>query len=180
MMGLAIGSALVGLGSSLFGSIKARKERKKAEKEQRHILGQLESDNESNFLQDYYQDAFNDPSSRSYLKRISENLYDRNKGIDNSGIATGATHENTLAQKQSANEVMTDAVNNVVVNNEAKKDVAKQRYIQRKNAIASGNMQLAQQFGDMKAQNWSNLGSNLADSATGLASTYLGSGGKLF
>lgn len=174
---LALGTAAAGLGSSIFGGIKAKKARKKAENEQRRILGQMNEDNEANFLRDYYENAFDDPTSRSYLKRISGDLYDKNKGIENSGIATGATHENVQAQKQAANEVMSDAVNNVVVNHEAKKNGAKDRYMQRKDAIASGNIELARETGEMQAQNWSNLGNNLADSVTGLASTYLQSGG---
>lgn len=178
MIGLISGA--VGLGSSVFGGIKANKARKEAEKEQRRILNQMAADNESNFLRDYYQDAFDDPSSRSYLKRISEEVYDRNKGIENSGISSGATHENSLAAKESANKEMGRAINDVVINNEGKKQAAKNQYIQRKNAIASGNMELTQQQGDMKAQNWSTLGGNLADSITGLASTYLQTGGNLF
>lgn len=174
---LAMGAAAAasGLGAGMAG-----RKRRKAEKEQRGILEGMNRDNEDNFLRDYYQDAFEDPSSRSYLKRISGDLYDRNKGIENSGIATGATHENVQAQKQSANEVMSDAVNNVVVNHEAKKAGAKEQYIRRKDAIASGKMELAGRSGDMQSQNWANLGSNLAGSITGLSSAYLQGGGKLF
>lgn len=179
MIGLAVG-ALAGLGSSIFGAVKARKAQRKAERQQRRILNQMNEDNESNFLRDYYDNAFDDPTSRSYLKRISEDLYDKNKAIEGSGIATGATHENIQAQKQAANRVMSDAVNNVVVNHEQQKKAAKEQYMQRKDAISQGNIGLAQQMGEMKAQNWSNLGNNLADSITGLASGYLQGGGKLF
>ena len=172
----AIAAALASAASATAGAVKGRKARKNAEKEQKRILNQMSADNEANFLRDYYQDAFDDPTSRSYLKRISEDLYDKEKAINSSGIATGATHENIQAQKQAANKVMSDAVNNVIVNQEAKKEAAKNRYISRKDAISQGNMNLAQQSGEMQAQNWANLGSNLSDSITGLASTYLGSG----
>lgn len=177
---LALGGAVAGLGSSIFGGIKARKARKKAEKEQRRILNRMNEDNESMFLKDYYQSALDDPTAKSYLKRISGDLYDRNKGAENNAISTGATHENLLAQKQSANEVMSDAVNNVVVNQEQKKAVAKDRYLSRKDAIASGNMETARSSGEMQAQNWSTLGSNVADSINGLSSAYLQSGKSPF
>lgn len=173
---IAIASALASAASATAGAVKGRKARKKAEKEQRRLLNQMNDDNEANFLRDYYQDAFDDPTSRSYLKRISEEMYDKNKAIESSGIATGATHENVQAQKQAANRTMSDAINNVIVNHEARKEAAKNRYISRKDAISQGNMGLAQQTGEMKAQNWANLGSNLSDSITGLTSTYLGSG----
>lgn len=178
MLGLAVG--LAGLGSSIFGAVKAKKARKKAEREQRRILDQMGSENEENFMRDYYRNAFDDPSSKAYLKRISEQAYDRSKGIENAGVSTGATHENVLAQKESANKVVNDAVNNVVVNHEAKKTGAKDRYMQRKDAIASGNIELARETGEMQAQNWSNLGNNLAGSLTGMAAPYLESGSNLF
>lgn len=169
VMGIGAGLSAIG---SLFGSSKARR----AARRQRKILNQLNQDNENMFLRDYYTDFMDDPSSRSYLKKIENNLYDKNKAVENGAIATGATHENVLAQKQANNEVMSDAVNNVVINHEQKKDAAKERYLNRKSAIASGNMDLAQQ----EAQNWSNLGGNIADSVTGLASAYLMSGNNLF
>lgn len=178
MVGLIAG--LGSLASSAIGAIGAGRARRKAEKQQRKILDQMSADNESNFLRDYYQDAFDDPSSRSYLKRISDSVYEQGKRIQNTGIATGATHENTLAQKQAANEVMSDAVNNVVVNHEGQKRVAKDQYIQRKDAIASGNMDMAQRTGDAKAQNWTNLGNNMAGSITDLASASIKTGGRLF
>lgn len=143
-----IGGLIAGIASAasgIAGAVKAKKARKKAAKEQRQILSQLDEENESSFLRDYYQNAFDDPASRSYLKRISGELYDQGKAITNSGIATGATHENVLAKKQSANEVMSDAVNQVVVNHEAKKRSAKDQYMQQKNAIASGQIGVAKQ-----------------------------------
>lgn len=168
--------AVASILSSAIGSYLSGRAARKAYKEEKKILNQLNADNEANFLRDYYQDAFDDPTSRSYLKRISEEMYDKNKAIESSGIATGATHENVQAQKQAANRTMSDAINNVIVNHEARKEAAKNRYISRKDAISQGNMGLAQQTGEMKAQNWANLGSNLSDSITGLTSTYLGSG----
>lgn len=139
----------------------------------------MRDENESDFMRDYYQNAFDDPSAKSYLKKVSENATDQMKGIQNSGVSTGATHENVLAQKQASNEVVNDAMNHVVVNHEGKKQAAKEQYIGRKDAISQGDMSLAQQSGERQAQNWTNLGNNLADSATGLTSAYMQSGGKL-
>ena len=150
MIGLIAGVASAA--SGIAGAVRAKKARKKAAKEQRRILDQLSEENESNFLRDYYQNAFDDPTSRSYLKRISGKLYDQEQAITNSGIATGATHENTLAKKQAANEVMSDAVNQVVVNHEAKKQAAKDQYMQQKNAIASGKIGVAKQEGEDMAK----------------------------
>lgn len=172
MLGLAIGSAAASALGSILGARKARK----AAIKQRKLLNQLNQDNENMFLRDYYTDFMDDPTSRSYLKKISEDLYDRNEAIENSGIATGATHENIQAQKAASNRMMSDAINNVVVNHEAKKEAAKNRYITRKDAIAQGKAGLAQQ----EAQNWANLGGNISDSITGLASSYLMGGNSLF
>lgn len=174
---IALGTALA---ASAAGTGIGASKKKKALKEQKRILGQMNADNESDFLRGYYQNAFDDPTSRTYLKRISGDLYDHNKGIENSGISTGATHENTQANKQAANEVMSDAVNNVVVNHETAKRAEKDRYIQRKDAIASGNIQLAQQKGEMQAQNWTNAGNLVARGLTGIAGTGMLDGKTLF
>lgn len=96
------------------------------------------------FMNDYYQDMFDDPSSRSYLKKISSAMYDNNGAIANNAVSSGATQENALAQKQAANEVMSNAVNNLVVNHEAKKGQAKEGYLARKQQFASGKMDLSQ------------------------------------
>lgn len=168
---LAASAAGAGIGAS---------KKKKALREQKRVLGQMNADNENDFLRGYYQNAFDDPTSRSYLKRISADLYDRNKGIENSSIATGATHENALAGKQAANRVMSDSVNNVVMNHEARKQAEKTRYIQRKDAIASGNMELAQQKGELQAQNWTTAGNLVAGGLNGLASSGMFDGKNLF
>lgn len=170
--GLAAASAAAsGAGAGIAG-----RKRRKAERKQREILNNMRDENESDFMRDYYQSAFDDPSAKSYLKKVSENATDQMKGIQNSGVSTGATHENVLAQKQAANEVVNDAMNNVVVNHESQKQAAKEQYIQRKDAIAQGDMSLAQQKGERQAQMWTSLGNNLADSINGLGSTFLGGG----
>lgn len=174
---IAAGAALA---ASAAGSGIGAAKRKKTEKKQRKILDQMSTDNESDFLRNYYQDAFDDPSSRSYLKRLSDDLYKRSKSIENNGVATGGTHENALAQKQAANEVMSNAVNNVVVNHEAKKQAAEDQYIRRKDAIAAGDMSMAQQQGEAQSQNWTNLGNNVAGSINDLSSAYVQSDGTLF
>ena len=128
MIGLIAGVASAA--SGIAGAVRAKKARKKAAKEQRRILDQLSEENESNFLRDYYRNAFDDPTSRSYLKRISGKLYDQEQAMTNSGIATGATHENTLAKKQAA----------------------KDQYMQQKKAIASGKIGVAEQEGEDMAK----------------------------
>lgn len=172
-------AAAAALAASAAGAGIAGSKRRKAARKQRRILRQMEDDNENMFLKDYYKDFMDDPSSKAYLKRIEKNLYDKNEGVENSAVATGATHENVLAQKQANNEVMSDAINNVVINHEQKKDAAKERYLNRKDAIVSGNLDLIGQQGEQQAQNWSNLGNNMSDSINGLSSAYLQSGGRL-
>lgn len=137
-MGLISGVA------GLIGSAISRRKQKKSEREQRRILQGMEDENERLFMNDYYQDMFDDPSSRSYLKRISQTMYDDNAAISNNAVSTGATQENALAQKQAANEVMSDAVNNLVVGHEAKKGEAKQGYLSRKQQLAAGKTDLSQ------------------------------------
>ena len=166
----ALTSALIGAGvsaaASAAGAGIAGAKRKKALRKQKKLLNQMEADNEADFLRDYYQNAFDDPSSRSYLKRISDELYDRSKSIENNAVATGATHESVQAQKQAANEVMSDAVNNVVVNHENRKQAAKEQYAKRKDAIASGNVDLAREQGEAQARMWTGIMGDVSDLAS--------------
>lgn len=158
----------VSAAGSALGSSKAAREMTKNEK----IIGEMKDDAQKEYLNSYYRSSLDNPGAQSYLKRLDRTMRDNTKAVENTATATGATQENVLAAKESNNRVMSDAVGDLVQRDEQNKDMARERYIQRKAGIAGQQMGMNQQ----KAQNWANLGQNISSAAGSLAQAYLMSG----
>lgn len=151
--------------SSAFGSSAGAKEAKKNEK----ILKGLQDENQSNYISEYYRGSLDNPGSRAYLKRLDENIRDKTKATENTAVATGATQENVLAQKQANNEVYSNAVGGLVQNEDERKQRVKQNYFSNKTSLAGSQMGINSQ----KAQNWMNIAGGISQAAGSLASLYL-------
>lgn len=123
-------------------------------------------------LMEQYQGVLDDPGSRAYLNTLSENLRDSITGIENSAVATGATHENTLASKESANKVVSDAMAGLLQREDAKR----QGIIQQRNQLAGQQAGLNMQ----NAQNWASVAGNVASAASNLGMAYMSNNAKLF
>lgn len=154
-------SALAAGGSAIAGGIKNR--------QNQQILGDLSKENEQRYLQEYYRGALDNDASKAYLKRLTTEMDKHNKALENSVVASGATHENALAQKQANNEVMSDAIAGLVEREDARKRDTENRYLTLKNQLAQGQMSQNAAV----ANNWANLGQGISSAAGSLASAYL-------
>lgn len=123
-------------------------------------------------IKEQYQGVLDDPGSQAYLRTLSENLRDSITGVENSAVSTGATHENTLAAKESANRVMSDAMAGLLQREDAKK----QNIIQQRGQLSGQQMGLNMQ----NAQNWASVAGNVASAASNLGMAYMGNNAKLF
>lgn len=160
--GIAAGiSALASAGTSIAGGIKNRQSQR--------ILANLDNENTERYLQEYYRGALDNDASKAYLKRLTSEMDRRDQALENSTVATGATHENALAQKQANNEVISDAIAGLVEREDARKRDVENRYLTMKNQLA--NAQMSQNAA--VANNWANLGSGISSAAGSLASAYL-------
>lgn len=157
-------SALAAGGSAIAGA--------KANKKNQRILNDQNRENEQMYLQEYYRGALENEGSKAYLKRLDEAMEKRNQAADNSAVATGATHENTLAAKQANNEVLSDAIAGLIEKEDTRKLQVQDRYFGNKNAIRSGQMSQNAAV----ANNWAGIGSGITSAAGSLASAYLMSG----
>lgn len=157
-------SALAAGGSAIAGA--------KAKKKNQKILNDQNRENEQMYLQEYYRGALENEGSKAYLKRLDEAMEKRNQAADNSAVATGATHENTLAAKQANNEVLSDAIAGLIEKEDTRKLQVQDRYFGNKNAIRSGQMSQNAAV----ANNWAGIGSGITSAAGSLASAYLMSG----
>lgn len=163
----------VAAASSIYGAAKSSKETKKNQA----ILGGMQSDAQKEYLRGYYRDALNNPSSRSYLKVLDRSMRDNTRSTENTAAATGATQENVLAAKERNNRIQSDAIGGLIQGQEQRKDAYSDRYLQRKQALAQGEMGMNQQV----AQNWNTMGSNISNAAVSLAAAYLMDGkGSMF
>ena len=116
MLGL-IGGGL-GLANSMFGGIKAAKERKRQDR----IIREAKQRNEDFFNSEYHQN-YMDPMRKS------------NQTAAASAAVTGATPEAVVAQKQANNEIIADAASGIQANADAYKNNVKSLYLNQQNAL---------------------------------------------
>lgn len=162
--------ALLGLGVAAAGSTagaigssaKNRKAREERSRSYNEALDYLDSQ--------YYRDPLSTVGNRSILKSLDERMGDQIDAIENRAAAGGATMENLLAARQSANRTVGSVYNSLLQGEDARRrDLERQR------------MQLGQQYSAgvqqgylQDAQNWQAWGA-----AMGQAGIQLGSAGLL-
>lgn len=158
--------------STAYGAIKSGQENKKNQS----LLDGLNNEANADYVREYHRGALDNPGSKAYLKRLESVMEDNKKASENTAAATGATHENVLAEKQSNNRVMSDAVAGLVEREDTRQQSVKQGYLNRKQSLVGAQMGLNSQ----KAQTWSDTAQGISSAAGSLASAYLMSDGKLF
>ena len=99
MLGL-IGGGL-GLANSMFGGIKAAKERKRQDR----IIREAKQRNEDFFNSEYYQNYMDRSDVQAAMKRVRDTMRKSNRTAAASAAVTGATPEAVVAQKQANNEI---------------------------------------------------------------------------
>lgn len=157
--------------STAYGAIKSGQENKKNQT----LLNSMNEEANAEFVREYHRGALDNPGSKAYLKRLESVMEDNKKASENTAASTGATHENVLAEKQSNNRVMSDAVAGLVEREDARQQSVKQGYLNRKQSLIGAQMGLNSQ----KAQTWSDTAQGISSAAGSLASAYLMSDGKL-
>lgn len=163
--------AALSVATSAYGSVKSSQ----AAKKNQSMLDGLQEENTGDFLKEYHRGSLENNSSKAYLKRLEGVMEDNRKASENTAAATGATHENVLAEKQSNNRIMSDAISGLVEREDNRQQQMRQGYITRKQGLMGTQMGINQQ----KAQTWAELASGVSSAAGTLAGTYLASDGKL-
>lgn len=117
----------------------------------------------------YYRDPLSTVGNRSILKRLDERMKDAQDAINNRAVAGGATFENQLAARQSANETMSGVYSNLLQGEDARRD--------RLNAQRMGlDMQHSANVQNnymQNAQNWQAWGSAMGGAAMDFGNTAL-------
>ena len=162
MLGSLIGAGL-GVASSIFGGISARKARRKQER----MLAQQEQENQAWYDRKYNEDPTKRADTVRLLTQIQEQIKNRNKAAKGRQAVMGGTEDSTTAVKEANNKTLSDTTSQIVAANEARKDAIEGQYQARKDAIQNKRMGLEAE----KAADTASVAAGVAGTAANIAAT---------
>ena len=162
MLGSLIGAGL-GVASSIFGGISARKARRKQER----MLAQQEQENQAWYDRKYNEDPIKRADTVRLLTQMQEQIKNRNKAARGRQAVMGGTEDSTTAVKEANNKTLADTTSQIVAANEARKDAIESQYQARKNAIQNKRMGLEAE----KAAGTASVAAGVAGTAANIAAT---------
>lgn len=162
MLGSLIGAGL-GVASSIFGGISARKARRKQER----MLAQQEQENQAWYDRKYNEDPTKRADTVRLLTQMQEQIKNRNKAAKGRQAVMGGTEDSTTAVKEANNKTLADTTSQIVAANEARKDAIEGQYLARKDAIQNKRMGLEAE----KAAGTANVAAGVAGTAANIAAT---------
>lgn len=162
MLGSLIGAGL-GVASSIFGGISARKARRKQE----WMLAQQEKENQAWYDRKYNEDPTKRADTVRLLTQMQEQIKNRNKAAKGRQAVMGGTEDSTTAVKEANNKTLADTTSQIVAANEARKDAIEGQYQARKDAIQNKRMGLEAE----KAAGTASVAAGVAGTAANIAST---------
>lgn len=162
MLGSLIGAGL-GVASSIFGGISARKARRKQER----MLAQQEQENQAWYDRKYNEDPTKRADTVRLLTQMQEQIKNRNKAAKGRQAVMGGTEDSTTAVKEANNKTLADTTSQIVAANESRKDAIEGQYQARKDAIQNKRMGLEAE----KAADTASVAAGVAGTAANIAST---------
>lgn len=162
MLGSLIGAGL-GVASSIFGGISARKARRKQER----MLAQQEKENQAWYDRKYNEDPTKRADTVRLLTQMQEQIKNRNKAAKGRQAVMGGTEDSTTAVKEANNKTLADTTSQIVAANEARKDAIEGQYQARKDAIQNKRMGLEAE----KAAGTASVAAGVAGTAANIAAT---------
>lgn len=162
MLGSLIGAGL-GVASSIFGGISARKARRKQER----MLAQQEKENQAWYDRKYNEDPTKRADTVRLLTQMQEQIKNRNKAARGRQAVIGGTEDSTTAVKEANNKTLADTTSQIVAANESRKDAIEGQYQARKDAIQNKRMGLEAE----KAADTANVAAGVAGTAANIAAT---------
>lgn len=169
MLGSLIGAGL-GVASSIFGGISARKARRKQER----MLAQQEQENQAWYDRKYNEDPTKRADTVRLLTQMQEQIKNRNKAAKGRQAVMAGTEDSTTAVKEANNKTLADTTSQIVAANESRKDAIEGQYQARKDAIQNKRMGLEAE----KAAGTASVAAGVAGTAANIAATIDGGLGK--
>ncbi len=179
---IAAAPAIIGGLGSIFSQAKAGKTAREAK--QNYITGMedLFSQQQENLDKYVKPDMFNNPLetefAQSTLAQVREQLK-KNAEATRKGVASsGATPEAAIAATTAGSSQYADIINKLYGQGTQYKQAARDRYVQGMQGLLQGQMGYQGNLlnmGNQQAQNYLQLGENLASAGAGLSSAAIGS-----
>ena len=118
---------ILGIGSSIFGGImgaRAAKQQKKAIEEQR-------KKNEEWYNRRYNEDATQRADAVRMLERTKDFIKERNKSAAGTAAVMGTPASAVAVEKANNNAIIADTTSRIIADNEARKDMIEQTYLEK-------------------------------------------------
>ncbi len=124
MIGSLIGAG-ISAAASIFGGIKASHAMKKYKSQ----LQEQQRKNHDWYERRYNEDATQRADAQAILTKTEESIRNRNRQAAGMRAVMGGTEESVAATKAANNEALANAVTNIAVNGEARKDAIESQYL---------------------------------------------------
>jgi len=161
---IGLGSAGLGLASSIFGGIKSAKVAKQAN----DAINQQVNENKNWYDRRYNQDYTQTSEAQSLLNYARDIADKQWKKAEGAAAVGGATDESVAQTKEAGNKMISDTVGNVAAQSTAQKNAIENQYLQTKNGLTQEQI-----------ANLQNKANNIAGAAGGASSSLLNLGGSL-
>ena len=142
---MAIWGALIPAAIGAIGSIFGGSKASEAARDRQRILAQQQQENQNWFDRRYNENATQRADAQRILQRTEEAIRKRNRAAAGREAVMGGPSEETAREKERGNELMADAVGQVVDANEKRKDAIEQQYLNRKQGLQNQEAALAQE-----------------------------------
>lgn len=139
MWGSIIGAG-IGLGTSIYGNTKARKESRAMNR----MIKRKERDLDTYYKGELAKNTLDTEFAKSSMKKIREQLDERRKRSDSTAAITGASDEAKVAEKANDSKSISDAVTSLALYGSQRKDALRRDYMGRKDEIFSARMGVSQ------------------------------------
>lgn len=161
-------SALSGLVGGIFGGSKSARENRRM----RRYLDRAEDENKMIYNRDYYSNILDRSDTRNLINQMQNTLRKENNRADNIAAITGATAEQTAAQKNRATRAVSDTYSRIGAMGQQWKDGVLNNYLQGKNNIQQQRMGMAQSAAEQGANLQGNAFPSILNSLPTLASSF--------
>lgn len=121
----------MGIGGSIFGGISASRAMKKAK---RNVEEELR-ENQNWYDRNYYADDTQRASAQRVITQTMDNVRKRNQQAAGTQAVMGGSEESMAAEKAANNQAVADAMSQIAVNGERRKDQIEQQYMQNKSVL---------------------------------------------
>lgn len=157
-------SAAASIGSSIFGSKAAKKERK----QRLAAINKQKKENRDWYNRRYYEDATQRADAQRMITRTNDAIKKRTQAAYGRKAVVGGT-DATLASTQQANaETMGNAMGDIVANAENRKDDIEAQYRERQQQLEGAESDVNTTYSQAKRQNVANAASGVSNAAASI------------